>query len=345
MNTEGEVIKLSQRQANLATTKERCFWHLFIHSFNKYWLTTYYAPVKRLGTSKQKQVSTERSALRELPGWWHGWKQENAHPKTRKGSVKATSGWEFLKIFNGPQVQLDSRQVLCNLEARLLLEANHWFRLKQWRPILAVYESQARFHCPAFWPIISRWVFALWPIFVSLMYLAGCLLCWLCPNTMYYLSNVLVIFLCNLKKKKKKKKSSALSRWEEEKVPSISQVVFDDSDCASAQGYPVSTQQTRTEHQELKKRDDFMTSALKGLPLSASGGDAPENSHETMGQVCTVEYRNTNKWRSHREHCWQTPAPRIREQESTHCIQRTASRWKRLEQSRNADLFPKASYA
>lgn len=52
----------------------------------------------------------------------------------------------------------------------------------------------------------------------------------------------------------KKKKKSALSRWEEERVPSISQVVFDDSDFTLAQGYPVSTKQTRTEHQELTKR-------------------------------------------------------------------------------------------
>lgn len=62
-----------------------------------------------------------------------------------------------------------------------------------------------------------------------------------------------------------------------------------------AQGYPVSTQQTHTEH-ELKNRDDFMASAHKGLPLSrASEGDAPQNSHKTMGHVCTMEDKDTNK--------------------------------------------------
>lgn len=69
------------------------------------------------------------------------------------------------------------------------------------------------------------------------------------PNSVYYLKSTLVIFLYYLKKKK-----SALSRWEEERVPSISQVVFDDSDFTLAQGYPVSTKQTRIEHQELTKR-------------------------------------------------------------------------------------------
>ena len=41
---------------------------------------------------------------------------------------------------------------------------------------------------------------------------------------------------------------SALSRWEEEKVPSVFQVVSDDSDFALAPGYPVSILQTCTEH-------------------------------------------------------------------------------------------------
>lgn len=82
---------------------------------------------------------------------------------------------------------------------------------------------------------------------------------------------------------------------EEEKVPSISQVVFDDSDFALAQGYPVSTQQTHTEH-ELKNRDDFMASALKDLPLSrATEGDTAKNNHQTMGYMYTMEDKNTNK--------------------------------------------------
>lgn len=74
-------------------------------------------------------------------------------------------------------------------------------------------------------------------------------------------------------------------------------------------------------------------------PLSASSRDAPENSHKTMGQVCTMQYGNTNKWGSRWEHCWQAPAAsRIRQQASTHCIQRTASRREGLKWRRNADL-------
>lgn len=50
----------------------------------------------------------------------------------------------------------------------------------------------------------------------------------------------------------KQTKNTPLSRWKEEKVPSISQVFFDDSDLTLTQDYPVSTKQTPTEHQELK---------------------------------------------------------------------------------------------
>ena len=92
---------------------------------------------------------------------------------------------------------------------------------------------------------------------------------WTLPSILCYLKSVLVFFLCYLKKKKKKK--SALSRWKES--PSISQVVFDDSDFTLAQGYPVSTQPTPPEHQGLKHRGDSTAPALKDLPLSkASGG-------------------------------------------------------------------------
>jgi hypothetical protein len=45
-------------------------------------------------------------------------------------------------------------------------------------------------------------------------------------------------------------------------------VVFDDSDFALAQGYPVSMQQAHTKHRQLKNRDSFMAPALKELPLS-----------------------------------------------------------------------------
>lgn len=71
----------------------------------------------------------------------------------------------------------------------------------------------------------------------------------------------------------------------EKKVPSIFQVVFDDSDFTLAQDSSVSIQQTPTEHQELKNKDDFLAPALKDLPLSMKvGGNVSENSHKTMGQ-------------------------------------------------------------
>lgn len=63
------------------------------------------------------------------------------------------------------------------------------------------------------------------------------------------------------------KKRWALSRGEEEKVPSISQVAFDNSDFALAQDYPISTQQTHMEHQQLNNRDCFTAPTLKDRPL------------------------------------------------------------------------------
>ena len=84
---------------------------------------------------------------------------------------------------------------------------------------------------------------------------------------MCYLKNILVIVFCYLKKKKNKHTHTKVHHFPDEKkrksppekVPSIFQVVSDDSDFALAPGYPVSTLQTCTEHKELKKRDDLMT--------------------------------------------------------------------------------------
>ena len=109
----------------------------------------------------------------------------------------------------------------------------------------------AGLHCSGFGPGISQWASALCPIFTSPVYLTGCLLCWLCPQ--YYVllekyTSYLLLLSQNTHTHTHTHTGSALSRWEEEKVPSIFQVVSDDSDFALAPGYPVSILQTCTEH-------------------------------------------------------------------------------------------------
>lgn len=135
----------------------------------------------------------------------------------------------------------------------------------------------------------------------------GRLLHWLHPNTMY-LRSILVIFLLT---QQTNKKPTALSRWKEEKVPSISQVFFDDSDFTLTQDYPVSTKQTPTEHQELKTE---MISWPLPSRISFSqwqvGGNVPEKGHKTMGQVYAMGAGDTTKRGGDPGHSWRTPAAR-----------------------------------
>lgn len=207
--------------------------------------------------------------------------------------------WRFLKWL---QLTWLGGSFSETLNQGLLLEASHWHRrLKQQRPFLGIYESQG-FTVLLFLACNSPMSICPLPHFILPMYLTGCLLGWLCPNTVHYLRSVLVIFPCYLEKM-----FSTSQMGRREAAPSISHVVFDDSRFCFSSGTSCLNSTNTWWPSGAEEQRWFHGPALKELPLSlASGGPCLWKQPENNG---TGVYKEG----------WQTPAVRVRSSSYTPC--------------------------
>lgn len=94
----------------------------------------------------------------------------------------------------------------------------------------------------------------------------------------------------------------------------------------------------------MERTHSFMACDVEARSLSwASGGDISKKSHQTMGEVCPAEHRNTNEWGSHWRLCWHTPAGRRGwQQAGTYYVPRTVRRqeWLRWTYSPRFNIHP-----
>lgn len=118
-------------------------------------------------------------------------------------------------------------------------------------------------------------------------------------------------------------KRAALSRSEEEKVPSIAQVVFDDSQFALGQGYRVSAQHIRNVSWRAETVSWPLPSRLS--PIKDKWDRCPPNSHKQW-DTC-VQW--TTRTQTNEEATWapRTDASREDSMPSKHTPHRTTASW------------------